>query len=153
MKRTGVFEKAEMKALFDRRAARYDVTANLFYLAGFREFRYRKKAVEALGLHSGDRVLEPGCGTGLNFSLIQRRIGPEGRIIGVDLSGAMLQRARDRVERNGWRNVNLCEADAAEFRSSEQADAVLPEKRRTNKSRRPHRATGFAIYRTCYCPW
>jgi len=43
------------------------------------------------------------CGTGLNFPLLQAAVGPAGRIIGVDLTDAMLDGARRRVERNGWK--------------------------------------------------
>lgn len=35
-----------------------------------------------------------GCGTGLNFALIEQAIGPDGRIVGVDLTDAMLTQAR-----------------------------------------------------------
>ena len=52
---------------YRKRAARYDFTANLYYLFGYREWKYRRLAVEALELQPGDNVLELGCGTGLNF--------------------------------------------------------------------------------------
>ncbi len=51
------------------RAQHYDITANLYYLFGFREWAYRRKAVQALRLRPGDTVVEIGCGTGLNFPL------------------------------------------------------------------------------------
>ena len=54
-------------------------------------------------------------GTGLNFELIERGIGPEGRLIGVDLTDAMLVQARRRVEAHGWRNVSLIESDIAGY--------------------------------------
>jgi SAM-dependent methyltransferase len=97
------------------RAARYDFTANGYYLLGFREWAYRKRAVAALGLKPGDTVVEVGCGTGLNFGLLERRLGPEGKIIGVDLTDAMLAQAARRAARRGWRNVQLLQSDAARF--------------------------------------
>ena len=65
------------------------------------------------------------CGTGLNFSLLEDAIGPEGRIVGVDLTDAMLDQAQSRIERNGWSNVSLVEADAAEFDFPTGVDAIL----------------------------
>jgi demethylmenaquinone methyltransferase/2-methoxy-6-polyprenyl-1,4-benzoquinol methylase len=65
------------------------------------------------------------CGTGLNFALVEKLIGPEGRIIGVDLTDAMLDRAHDRIEKNGWRNVSLVQSDAVEFDFPTEVDAIL----------------------------
>lgn len=43
-------------------------------LIGFRQQAYREKAVQALHLRPGDTVVDVGCGTGLNFSLLQSAI-------------------------------------------------------------------------------
>ncbi|HEX7071086.1 MAG TPA: methyltransferase domain-containing protein, partial [Rhodothermales bacterium] len=86
-----------MKELFDRRAAHYDVASNLYYLVGFREFAYRRAAVEALDLRRGQTVLDVGCGTGLNLRYLQTKVGSEGRILCVDHSPGMLSVARARV--------------------------------------------------------
>jgi ubiquinone/menaquinone biosynthesis C-methylase UbiE len=104
-----------MTTLYRKRAGHYDYTANLYYLIGFREWKYRKMAVAALDLHPGDTVVEIGCGTGLNFPLLQAAVGPNGRIIGVDLTDAMLAQARKRVDHYGWANVELVQSDAAAF--------------------------------------
>lgn len=111
--------------MYRRRARHYDLTANLYYLIGFRERAYRARAVAALELRAGDTVLELGCGTGLNFALLERAVGPSGRIIGVDLTDAMLDAARRRTARRGWHNVELVLADAAEYRASGPVDGVL----------------------------
>ena len=108
-------KKHEVQNLYRKRAGLYDLSANLYYLIGFREQHYRQRAVELLRLKKGDVIVEIGCGTGLNFSLLQRRIGPEGRIIGVDLTDRMLEQARRRVFRQGWNNVELVCMDAARF--------------------------------------
>ncbi|MGN6167493.1 MAG: class I SAM-dependent methyltransferase, partial [Solirubrobacteraceae bacterium] len=65
------------------------------------------------------------CGTGLNFALIEEAIGPDGRIVGVDLTDAMLARAQDRIETNGWSNIALVQADAGEFDFPLEVDAIL----------------------------
>lgn len=107
--------KTQLRDLYRARAANYDFSANLYYLIGFREVSYRKLAVSALGLHSGYTVVEVGCGTGLNFPYLLQSIGKTGKLIGVDLTDAMLEKARERVRRNGWQNVELVEADAAAY--------------------------------------
>lgn len=119
------FDKTSLAVLYRRRAGHYDVTANLYYLIGFREQAYRRKAVESLDLQRGDTVVEIGSGTGLNFSLLHDRVGPEGRIIGVDLTDAMLEQAEKRVKRKGWLNVELTQGDAANFKFPEKADGIL----------------------------
>jgi len=104
-----------VRALYRTRARNYDWTANLYYLIGYREWAYRRRAVSALRLAAGDVVVEMCCGTGLNFSLLEAAVGPGGRIVGVDLTDAMLEEARRRVDRHGWRNVDLVQSDAAAF--------------------------------------
>lgn len=73
----------------------------------------RRAGVRALRLRPGDKVLDVGCGTGLNLRLLHDAVGPEGHIVGVDLSEAMLDVAAAKVDRAGWRNVRLMVADAA----------------------------------------
>ena len=119
------FGKREVRDLYRKRAQWYDLSANLYYLLGFREFAYRRRAVRALRLGPGDAVVEVGCGTGLNFRLLREAVGPEGRIIGVDMTDGMLDRARDRVERHGWSNVELVETDAVSYRFPADIDGIL----------------------------
>ncbi|MGB8275197.1 MAG: methyltransferase domain-containing protein [Alphaproteobacteria bacterium] len=116
---------SDVLALYRKRAAHYDVTANLYYLIGFREQHYRRLAVNRLALAPGDTVVEIGCGTGLNFALIEEKIGPRGRIIGVDLTDAMLAKARERVTANNWTNVALVESAAADYRFPSGIDGIL----------------------------
>ena len=68
----------------------------------------RVVAIERMGIKSGDRILEVGVGTGINTSLYPRTC----HITGVDLSSSMLEKARERVAREGLRNVRLLEMDA-----------------------------------------
>jgi demethylmenaquinone methyltransferase/2-methoxy-6-polyprenyl-1,4-benzoquinol methylase len=70
-------------------------------------------------------VVDIACGTGLNFSLIEQAIGPDGRIVGVDLTDAMLVQAQRRIETNGWSNISLVQANAAEFDFPIEVDAIL----------------------------
>jgi len=117
--------RQDIRDLYRVRAGLYDWTAHLYYLIGFREQHYRKRAVAALDLKEGSTVVEIGCGTGLNFPLLQERIGSSGQIIGVDLTDRMLEKARERVNRKGWANVTLVQSDAARFDFPAHTNAVL----------------------------
>ena len=118
-------DKGSIALLYRKRAKRYDFNANAYYLLGIREFAYRKIGVEALKLKKGDTVIEIGCGTGLNFSLLRKKVGPDGNIIGVDLTPEMLEKADKRIRRNGWKNVTLVQSDAAEYLFPEHIDGII----------------------------
>ena len=110
---------------YRKKAKHYDITSQFYPVPGYPQRAQRLRAVEALGLRPGDSVVDIACGTGLNFSLIERVIGPDGRIVGVDLTDAMLAQAQDRIAGNGWSNVSLVQADAAEFDFPAKVDAIL----------------------------
>ena len=86
---------------------------------------WRKDAVKLLNLERGDLVVDIGCGTGLNFVLLQEAISPEGRIIGVDLTDAMLDQARRRVAEHGWKNVELVQCDATQYEFPRQVAGII----------------------------
>jgi demethylmenaquinone methyltransferase/2-methoxy-6-polyprenyl-1,4-benzoquinol methylase len=110
---------------YRKKAKHYDFTSRLYPVPGYPQRGQRLRTVRALGLRPGDCVVDVACGTGLNFSLIEPIIGPEGRIVGVDLTDAMLAEAQRRAEANGWSNVSLVQADAAEFEFPTEVDAIL----------------------------
>ncbi|NIL95855.1 MAG: methyltransferase domain-containing protein [Planctomycetales bacterium] len=107
--------KEVVEAAYQRHARNYDLAVKLYQLIGLRIEQYRARAIEGLHLLPGDCALDLGCGTGLSFPLLIERIGPEGQLIGVDLSTEMLAIARKRVEAAGWSNVQLVEADIAAY--------------------------------------
>jgi ubiquinone/menaquinone biosynthesis C-methylase UbiE len=112
-------------ATYRKKAKHYNVTSRLYPAPGYPQQTYRIRAVRALDLRPGDSVVDVACGTGQNFPLIEDAIGPEGRIVGVDLTDAMLAQAQRRIETNGWSNVSLVQADATEFEFPTEVDAVL----------------------------
>jgi ubiquinone/menaquinone biosynthesis C-methylase UbiE len=112
-------------ATYRRKAKHYDVTSRLYPAPGYPQGRQRRRAVQELDLRPGAFVVDMACGTGLNFPLLQEQIGPEGRIVGVDLTDAMLAQAQQRIETNRWTNVSLVQADAAEFDFPAEVDAIL----------------------------
>lgn len=67
----------------------------------------RRAGIRALALCPGMNVLDLGCGTGLNFRSLLARVGPAGRVIGVDGSAAMLKQA----QRTTSPNVDLVHGD------------------------------------------
>ena len=76
----------------------------------------RRRAVEALDVAPARRILEIGCGTGLNFSLLLERLDPDaGRLTGLDFSMDMLRKARKRKRARNWERVDLLAADACPF--------------------------------------
>lgn len=94
------------------------------YLLG-NEKRLRRETIGCLHLQPGQTVLDIACGTGRNFPLILEKIGPNGKLVGVDYTLAMLARAQERVERQGWENVELIQADAARIDLQRKFDATL----------------------------
>lgn len=59
------------------------------------------------GIGAGDVVLDLGCGAGLDLILAAQRVGPTGRVIGVDMTAEMLARARENVAAAGLTNVEI----------------------------------------------
>jgi demethylmenaquinone methyltransferase/2-methoxy-6-polyprenyl-1,4-benzoquinol methylase len=87
--------------------------------------KWRRMAVSALQLQRGDTVVEVGCGTGLNFDLLQKAVGPSGRIIGIDISEAMLERARALLRDRGWQNVELVCGSVSDFEFPEGVGGIV----------------------------
>jgi ubiquinone/menaquinone biosynthesis C-methylase UbiE len=110
---------------YRRKAKHYNFVSRLYPVPGYPQQAQRRRAVQALGLRPGATVVDLACGTGQNFPLIEQAIGPDGRIIGVDLTDAMLAQARRRVEHAGWGNVSLVQADAADYAFPTELDAIL----------------------------
>ncbi len=84
----------------------------------------RERGIAALDLQRGVRVLDVGCGTGLNLAPLLGRVGAGGAVVVVDRSVAMLRRARGKTITRDWRNVELRYGDAA--RIAELAGDAAP---------------------------
>jgi arsenite methyltransferase len=88
----------------------------------------RRRAIEALQLQPGQRVLDVGCGTGLSFAPLLERIGTTGHVLAFEQSPEMFALAQARVVKNGWKNVHLVQLDAEHYRLPSNhhcPDAVL----------------------------
>jgi phosphatidylethanolamine/phosphatidyl-N-methylethanolamine N-methyltransferase len=91
--------------VYEKLASVYDLTFGPTLHPG------RLQARDRMGVNPGDRILEVGVGTGINISLYPR----DCHITGIDLSTPMLEKAHERVSRDGLRNVRLFEMDAAQM--------------------------------------
>jgi SAM-dependent methyltransferase len=58
-------------------------------------------------LREGDVVVDLGSGAGFDCFLAAQRVGPQGRVIGVDMTHEMLERARGNAARDGVANVEF----------------------------------------------
>jgi len=92
---------------------------------------YRAGRVCGIGLlevRPGMRVLDIGCGTGLNFPLLRAAAGDGGVVVGVDTSTSMLAVAARRIARARWSNVQILRGDAGALNQvvgSELFDAAV----------------------------
>ena len=112
-------------AAYRKYAENYDLAVKFYRLLGLKIGKYRKMTADSLELSKGDTVVELGCGTGLNFSLILDAIGSEGKLIGVDITDKMLDQARIRVKENGWNNVELIQSDSADYDFPNELDGIF----------------------------
>jgi phosphatidylethanolamine/phosphatidyl-N-methylethanolamine N-methyltransferase len=91
-----------VERVYERLASVYDLTFGPTLHPG------RLHARERMVIAPNDRILEVGVGTGINASLYPSHC----HVTGIDLSTSMLDKARERVARQGLRNIRLLEMDA-----------------------------------------
>jgi len=94
--------------------ARHDSFASLYDLGMLGDWFYRparRRAVSQLHVQGQETVFDVFCGTGLNLSLLLERLGPEGRVVGVDGSRRMLSEARNRIKGPEEARVEFLQAD------------------------------------------
>jgi SAM-dependent methyltransferase len=68
--------------------------------------------MDVAGLLGGERVLDVGCGSGDTVLDLAERVGSDGSVIGIDVSGPLLDQARARVSQAPLRQVTLIQGDA-----------------------------------------
>jgi demethylmenaquinone methyltransferase / 2-methoxy-6-polyprenyl-1,4-benzoquinol methylase len=87
-----------VREMFDRIAGRYELL-NTIMTAGLNRL-WNREAVRATGLRPGDSALDLACGTGSLTRDLAKRVGPEGRVLGIDFSREMLRVAKARPAPN-----------------------------------------------------
>src|ERR687887_1044830 len=100
---SGTLPPDAVRMMFDRIAPVYDLM-NRVMTAGL-DGRWRRLTAEAV-VRSGDRVLDACCGTG-DLALADERAG--GRVVGLDFSERMLERARGKSKSIEWTRGDLLE--------------------------------------------
>ncbi len=98
--------------LYDFLAPAYDPFLKPIYAP------FRQRALEFLKIKPGSSVLDLACGTGQNFPALSSMIGKNGKLIGVDVSGGMLRKARRTIVKIGCEHASLLQIDATKLSPS-----------------------------------
>ena len=114
-------ERARLvREMFDRIAGRYELL-NTIMTAGLHRL-WNREAVRATGLRPGGDALDLACGTGSLTRDLAKRVGPNGRVLGIDFSREMLRAAEARPAPNI--EYRLGDATKLEGVASESFDAA-----------------------------
>ncbi len=93
-----------VREFYGRRAALYDLIATAPGIGRWRQTAARRIATP------GATVVEMGCGTGANLPYLRSAVGPDGYVLGIDITGPLLDVARERVAE--YDNVDVAYGDA-----------------------------------------
>ena len=104
-----------VEGVYDKLAKVYDLTFGPTLHPG------RLQALERMDIQPGERVLEVGVGTGINLSLYPKNCS----VTGIDFSGSMLEKARERVSRKGLRNIRLLQMDAGDLKFADDSFDIV----------------------------
>jgi arsenite methyltransferase len=63
------------------------------------------------GIREGEVVVDLGSGAGIDVFLSANQVGLSGKVIGIDMTDKMLQKARKNAKDNGYTNVEFCKGD------------------------------------------
>lgn len=100
---------------YDKMAFSYDIIISYiapFFSAGAEPFE-RYMWARQLEVKRGANILDVSTGTGKNLSFILKQIGPDGKLLAIDISSGCLAYAKMRITRKGWKNVELQKANAS----------------------------------------
>jgi len=88
---------------FDDMAAEWDLSFTV------EDMERLSHIVDHMGVQKGTDILDLGCGTGVLFDMLRRKVGENGSLTGVDFSFKMIQKAHRNFP---FENVNVVDADA-----------------------------------------
>ena len=114
--------KEAARASYNRLSRWYDV------IAGSTEQKYRDWGLEKLSTQPGEKILEVGFGTGHCLVALAKAVGPQGRVIGLDISDGMLAIAQDRLRQDGLSeraDLHLGDAAKLDFIAAGSLDGVF----------------------------
>ena len=104
-----------VEGVYDKLAKVYDLTFGPTLHPG------RLQAIQRMNIQAGERVLEVGVGTGINLSLYPKDCS----VTGIDFSGSMLEKARERAARKGIRNMRLLQMDAGDLKFADDSFDIV----------------------------
>jgi O-methyltransferase/aklanonic acid methyltransferase len=113
-------KKVTVAAYFGQVAPDYDRIGPQFFAT------MGQRLASLARLHPGETVLDAATGRGAVLFPAAERVGPEGKVIGIDLAEAMLQETKKEVEQRNLTNVQLLTMDAERLSFPDATfDAVL----------------------------
>jgi phosphatidylethanolamine/phosphatidyl-N-methylethanolamine N-methyltransferase len=111
-------QKEDITKIYSRYASVYDVIFSGMFLPRIR------LGLQKIGIKAGERIIEVGVGTGLSLPLYPDTC----KVVGIDITRKMLERAREKKERLNLDHVELLEMDAENMTFADNSfdHAVLP---------------------------
>lgn len=103
----------------------YNWISKIYFLAIPLEKKARMRGIELAQIQPNDSVLEVAVGTGYSFLEILKRVDRKNTVYGIDLSSAMLEKARKLAIKNGYANFDLTEGDARRLPFPDETFDVL----------------------------
>lgn len=97
---------------FKQQVADYFNQRNNYDSEGEFHPRLAHSLIEYAGIRSGQKILDIATGTGLVAIEAAQLVGPEGRVVGVDISPGMLSQVKQKIEAAGLSNTEFLQADA-----------------------------------------
>ena len=109
------------------RRCRYDMVAvDELPVVAVESFAGVGNPFELRSLEPGERVVDLGSGAGFDSFLAGRAVGPRGQVVGVDMTPAMLTKARATAEEIGAINIDFCDGFLEELPVQDAwADVVI----------------------------
>jgi SAM-dependent methyltransferase len=118
--RLAIQEEYKLVALEPERGFHFITGRPLAYQLGYRQYWLAgipEGSIESFAgtgnpfqlgqLHQGERVVDVGCGAGFDSLIAAGMVGAEGRVIGVDMTPAMLEKARRSARQSKVENVEF----------------------------------------------
>ncbi|MFD9891713.1 class I SAM-dependent methyltransferase [Amycolatopsis sp. NPDC059027] len=100
--------RESVAGLFDRSSETYDAVGVEFFPV------FARQLLEDVDLRPGEHVLDVGCGRGAVLFPAAERVGPQGRVTGIDLSPGMIERTAHDIRERNLTNVTAEVMDAQE---------------------------------------
>jgi SAM-dependent methyltransferase len=108
------------KVTYNNGAVAYEEASRAYWAV------FGERSADRLGLQPGQTVLDVACGSGSSALPAAERVGPQGRVVAVDLAPMMLEIARHKAHERGLQNIQFHQADMTELDYPEgQFDAVV----------------------------